>query len=272
MCSLSTRGFWFEILGAMHELGRSGQITGTVPQLARVGRCTAAEAEEAIAELKLTKAAEVSERNGVYTLINRRMKGEFDAREANKKYVSNHRKNQNVRFGKTDVRNSETPVNTGVDDENQECKANVRLHSSSSSSNNLHSSSRNTSTPSRGKPPPDTASAAPTDSGKETKTKEKRLDDLQEQYPLLDVRAVRKKYLDHCERNGNQANWKIFEIWLKHESEPMAKDADAPAEDAAVKRRQAIADCALCDANGYIKIGDGVRMCRHSSEKTEVKN
>lgn len=88
MCSLSTRGFWHELLGAMHELGRSGQITGTAQQLARVCRCTAAEAEDAIAELKQTRTADVFERAGIYTLINRRMKREFEENKKDKSIIN----------------------------------------------------------------------------------------------------------------------------------------------------------------------------------------
>jgi|GEM_PF-1510052 len=81
-CSPSTRGIWIDFLCAMHESDRSGQITGTREQLARVGRCTTVELEQALSELKSTNAAEVCNgRNDLVTVINRRMKRECNAKE-----------------------------------------------------------------------------------------------------------------------------------------------------------------------------------------------
>src|SRR5688500_14639992 len=76
MCSPASRGVWMDLLCAMHELGRSGQVTGTVDQLCRLCRCTAAEMSAALTELESTKTASVSERNGVVTVICRRMQRE----------------------------------------------------------------------------------------------------------------------------------------------------------------------------------------------------
>lgn len=80
MCSPSSRGIWIDMLCAMHEAGRGGQITGTGEQLARLCRCTSAELIETIADLRSTGAAIVSEREGVFTVINRRMKRENEER------------------------------------------------------------------------------------------------------------------------------------------------------------------------------------------------
>lgn len=91
LCSPATRGIWRDFLGAMHELDRRGQITGTPEQLARLGRCTAEEAASAIHELRDTKAADVTERNGVVTVINRRMKREYDKRVSTLRRVQKHR-------------------------------------------------------------------------------------------------------------------------------------------------------------------------------------
>jgi hypothetical protein len=137
MCSLATKGFWFELLGAMHELGRSGQITGTAQQLSRVCRCTAAEAEDAIRELAETQTATVMERNGNYTIINRRMKREFKEREQVKERVNKFRKKESVTLGNkkvTQPQSDENKKDMGLSSNGNE---NVTSYSSSSSSINV---------------------------------------------------------------------------------------------------------------------------------------
>ena len=241
MCSALTRGIWMDFLCAMHELDRVGELRGTTDQLARVARCSPVEVVQALDELSASLTAGITQRNGVYTVINRRMKREYTEREKNKEYVSNHRQKQNVRFCKTDVRNTQVGVNKGVDDENESCKANVRIPSSSSSSNNLHSSSSISSASANESPPISASAAAAENSENETKAKEKRLDDLQAKYQQIDVRRVRKKYLDHCQRSGKEANWKIFEVWLKNEGEPMESESKpaAPFDETAFFKNKA---------------------------------
>lgn len=81
LCEPETRGILFDWLCNMHALDRSGQVTGTRELLARIGRCTVLQCDAALADLKQTNAAEIQERNGVVTVINRRMKREFLARK-----------------------------------------------------------------------------------------------------------------------------------------------------------------------------------------------
>lgn len=116
MCSPATRGIWADLIFAMHELGRSGQVTGTVEQLCRICRCTAAEMAAALEELKTTKAANISERDGKVTVINRRMSREQEER------LSARERKQKQR-GKSDVT-----------DESRKSHANVTATSSCSSS------------------------------------------------------------------------------------------------------------------------------------------
>jgi len=92
MCSPVTRGIWFDFLCAMHESDRSGQITGTREQLARVGRCTTVELDHALSELKSTCAADVTIRNEIVTVVNRRMHREFKTRENTRGRVVKYRK------------------------------------------------------------------------------------------------------------------------------------------------------------------------------------
>jgi hypothetical protein len=92
MCSPATRGIWVDALCAMHENNRSGSITGSPDQLARVLRCTPAEFLIALRELGETKTADILwDGSGAMsqnvtpcpkkvTLINRRMRREFKDR------------------------------------------------------------------------------------------------------------------------------------------------------------------------------------------------
>jgi hypothetical protein len=96
MCAPAARGIWIDLLCALHESGRRGQITGTPDQLARLCRCSTAEFVEAIAEFKRTNAADISERNGSVTVINRRMQREEKARLATRQRVASHRSNADV--------------------------------------------------------------------------------------------------------------------------------------------------------------------------------
>lgn len=90
-CTPMTRGVWIDLLCAMHEKDRSGVITGTPEQLARLGRCTAIEFVVALAEIQAHRVADVSERDGLVTLVNRRMKRERKARQQAAFRQSRHR-------------------------------------------------------------------------------------------------------------------------------------------------------------------------------------
>ena len=79
MCSLAARGCWLELLCGMHNLDQSGVITGTADQIARICRCSCVEFVQAVNELRTNHVGEITERNGVYTIVNRRMKREYEA-------------------------------------------------------------------------------------------------------------------------------------------------------------------------------------------------
>lgn len=93
MCSSTTRGVWIDVLCAMHTNG-SGELTGTVDQLARIGRCSSDEMRAAIAELESTKTASVTERNGIITLVSRRIARDVKARKGNALRQSRFRETQ----------------------------------------------------------------------------------------------------------------------------------------------------------------------------------
>jgi hypothetical protein len=90
-CSPATRGVWFDAINAMASSDRSGSLSGTYDQLARICRCTESEMRSAVDEMRTTNAATIRDRNGVVTLINRRMQNEHLQRLATRKRVQRFR-------------------------------------------------------------------------------------------------------------------------------------------------------------------------------------
>jgi len=82
MLTPAARGVWFDLICVMHEQGRSGELRGTTDLLARVARCSTAELAQALTEFQATGAADVTDRNGTVTVVNRRMKRESDRRKS----------------------------------------------------------------------------------------------------------------------------------------------------------------------------------------------
>lgn len=115
MCAPATRGIWMDLLCAMHENNRSGQITGTPQQLSRLCRCTAVEFSDALADLSSTKTANVTERNGIVTVVNRRMHREAKDRENTNLRVQKFRGNGEVTDLKRESNNaSSSSVSSSV--------------------------------------------------------------------------------------------------------------------------------------------------------------
>jgi hypothetical protein len=92
--SPASRGIWKDFLDSMHELDSGGQLSGTRKELARLGRCSPDELAHCLDELSSTGAADVTERNGVMTVTNRRMRREWEARKANADRQKRFRENQ----------------------------------------------------------------------------------------------------------------------------------------------------------------------------------
>jgi hypothetical protein len=84
LCSPATRGIWIDIICRLHELDQGGQITANAQQFARLCRCSDVDIHTAIIELQTTNAAEVYERNGIFTVICRRMKRAAELSEKRK--------------------------------------------------------------------------------------------------------------------------------------------------------------------------------------------
>lgn len=91
MCAPGTRGIWMDLICAMHENDRSGEVTGTVAGLARLCRCSPQEMVDSLEELKNTKTARVTERHKNITIVNRRMEREAKERINNKIRQARHR-------------------------------------------------------------------------------------------------------------------------------------------------------------------------------------
>lgn len=85
MCTPATRGIWMDLLCAMHERGRVGELSGTVEQLAQLSRCSPAALESALTDLRTNRAADVTVRNDQVTVSNRRMQREHKSRKSSAK-------------------------------------------------------------------------------------------------------------------------------------------------------------------------------------------
>ncbi len=78
----STRGIWMDALCRMFMDDRKGQIAGTIEDLSRLCRTSVNPMRAAIDDLKLRSAADVTERDGIVTLMNRRMRREWIGRKS----------------------------------------------------------------------------------------------------------------------------------------------------------------------------------------------
>lgn len=91
LCTPATRGVWIDLICAMHLLDRSGELRGTADQLARFARCSTVEFVHAMTDLQTNRAADVTERNGLYHVCNRRMAAAHELRKSNADKVKRHR-------------------------------------------------------------------------------------------------------------------------------------------------------------------------------------
>lgn len=92
-CSSATRGVWIDLLCAMHQSGRSGELSGTTDQIARLARCSTAELTQALTDLQTTGTADVTFRNNNITVANRLMKREAKERKEGAKRQAKFREN-----------------------------------------------------------------------------------------------------------------------------------------------------------------------------------
>lgn len=95
-CSPGTRGVWIDLIVAMHQDGRSGELRETTDELARLARTSTAYVIQALTELQTTGTADVTFRNNNVTIVNRRMKREAKSRTGTALRVMKHRSNKDV--------------------------------------------------------------------------------------------------------------------------------------------------------------------------------
>lgn len=98
LCSPATKGVWADARSLMHAQGMTGEMRGTMEQLARACRCSLQEFEPALRELESLHVADVKREaddagNVIVTLIDRNMQREFKEREATRLRVKRHRGN-----------------------------------------------------------------------------------------------------------------------------------------------------------------------------------
>lgn len=78
LCAPATRGVWIDLICALHELPTGGSVSGTAEQLARLCRCTVSDMHSAISELRTTQTADINDREGVYSVVCRRLRKEAE--------------------------------------------------------------------------------------------------------------------------------------------------------------------------------------------------
>jgi hypothetical protein len=93
-CHPATRGVWIDLIVAMHQRDRSGELRETVEELSRIARTSTVILDQALTELQTTGTADVTIRNNVVTVVNRLMKREFKSRQSTALRVKKHRCNK----------------------------------------------------------------------------------------------------------------------------------------------------------------------------------
>ena len=109
---------------------KKATITETVDTFARLMGCSAAETEACIDELKQTRTADVTLRNGRVTLKSRKYARELRAKELSNLRVAKHRGNANVTLVKHDiVKSNKKEVKSKEKEEEREEAAIAAAHS-----------------------------------------------------------------------------------------------------------------------------------------------
>lgn len=91
MLTLSARGAWADMLNFMWYAPERGKLEGSREQLARQLSCAVDELQSILDELSVTKVANVTNCNGIVTVINRRMWNEEKERKSTRLRVRKFR-------------------------------------------------------------------------------------------------------------------------------------------------------------------------------------
>ena len=125
----SSRGIWADLLCFMWRAEERGQISGTYPQLARLLSASESEIKDALHELSVTKVADVTERNEIVTITNRRMFREERERVLTRKRVKRFRNGEVKRDCNDDVTPpSSSSSSTSSSDLKYSCATQLREH------------------------------------------------------------------------------------------------------------------------------------------------
>ena len=188
MMSFQARGVWWEMLCCMWDAKERGKLEGTRDQLCRVLGCNISELDQTLTELSVTKTGDVTERNDLVTVINRRMFREERERKLTRSRVQRHREETLKRSCNDDVT---SPSST----------------SSSSSLKEREEKKENSPSKSLGKNISD----------------DEWLKTLEDNptYRGLDVRAIYGKMVVWCETNGKRPTRRRFVNWLNREDKPL---------------------------------------------------
>ena len=131
MCSPATRGIWIDFLLRMHDRDQCGELTGSRRAMCQLGRCSDQELTEFLLEIDHTKTGVVTDRNGIITVINRRMREKYEERQSAAKRAKDYRKRHNQG---PDGFHGETAEQESNAQRHGESNAEVTPYSSSSSS------------------------------------------------------------------------------------------------------------------------------------------
>jgi len=117
--SAVSRGVWMELLSTMF-IENADQISGTIDELSRDARCTVADMTTFIEEAKRQQFCDVTECNGIYTVVSRRFAREAKDRQRNREKVSRfrsmHAPQKNVNRDVTYLKPNVTSVSDSVSD------------------------------------------------------------------------------------------------------------------------------------------------------------
>jgi hypothetical protein len=91
-CTPAARGVWIDLLCVMHDDDRSGELRGTIDEIARLARVKPDELSHALTDIQNKRAAEVVQRGDEVYIRNRRMYRESQKRKSNAERQERHRK------------------------------------------------------------------------------------------------------------------------------------------------------------------------------------
>ena len=114
MMSWSARGVWIEMLCLMHFSNERGKLEGDKEQIARMIGCTNGDFDNALKEISVTKTGDVTERNNLVTIINRRMYREQKERENTRLRVQKYRSNKSSNGNVTPPSSSSSSSSTAI--------------------------------------------------------------------------------------------------------------------------------------------------------------